>query len=613
LNKHYHFYKNILLFIKKYIEPPLEKFRNSFITLYEEYFLNFFKFLFLACGVVSLITLTIEFGFYYPREWIPFLKIINSFIVNFLIVNEFINLFITSDKYINYIKIHKPELIIVSLILIQKYFENPIINYLTLSEYETEKTALAFIAITQFFLIFSNFITLIRGTKIYNNKKVNPSFMFFISFASIILIGTLLLSLPKAQFNNNPIPIIDILFTVISATCVTGLSTIDIASSLTTTGQLMLLILIQVGGLGLITLTSFFSFYLAGQASVSDTMMMKDLLSENAFGKVKNLIKEITLVTITIEIIGAIFLFISFPSELDLSIKRKIFLSVFHSISAFCNAGFSLFPNSLSEYYFRNNYFFITVIMLLIVFGGLGFSTFSILLEKYIINRKSRIHINVSSKLSLMATTSLLFIGAIVYFMIESKHSLSGFSLFDKIFQSLFYSITTRTAGFNTLDMAKLSEPIVFFSLFLMWVGASPNSTGGGIKTTTFALAILQILNFIRGKQKLEIFKREISQSSVYRASSTIVLSLFVIFGAIFVLVLNEKFSFLDICFEVVSAYGTAGLSRGITGDLSLISKVTLCLVMFMGRVGVLTILLAIIPKKVTLNYSYPVDYVIVG
>lgn len=251
--------------------------------------------------------------------------------------------------------------------------------------------------------------------------------------------------------------------------------------------------------------------------------------------------------------------------------------------------------------------------MILVFSGGIGFSVLAQLREKVLNQSRSIYKLNVSTRLALYTSFLLLVLGSVMYFLLEQKNSLNGLPLSQKIFQSVFFSVTTRTAGFNTLDMGTLGVPVVFFSLFLMWVGASPNSTGGGIKTTTFAVAILQIIDFTRGKDRLEVFKREISQVSVYRASTTIVLSLFVIFFAIFIMISVEPFSFLDVCFEVVSAYGTVGLSRGITAQMGSISKITICFVMFMGRVGVLTILIALIPKKDKLKYSYPTEYVVVG
>ncbi|MCB1176792.1 MAG: portal protein, partial [Leptospiraceae bacterium] len=474
-----------------------------------------------------------------------------------------------------------------------------------------EDAALSFLAISQIFFIFSNTVSFLRSTRIYNFQKLNPSFMFFASFGAIILIGTFFLSMPK--LHNIDLDFIDIMFTVISATCVTGLSTIDISYALSFRGQLTLLFLIQVGGLGLITLTSFFAFFLAGQASVKDTMMMKDLLSEDAIGKVIKLIKGIAVQTLIIELLGAIYLFFSLPLELNYSTRKKIFFAIFHSISAFCNAGFSIWSEGLGQIYVRNEFPFLFGICGLIILGGLGFGSIREIYHKYLNVNERKFKISVSTKLSITTSFILLLTGMIGYYFLENSITLNNMKNSEKFVHSFFYSVTTRTTGFNTLDIGRMGIPITFFTLFLMWVGASPNSTGGGIKTTTLSISFFNIYNYIIGRNKLQIFNRQIAHESQNRASITIVLSLFVIFSSIFLLVCIEPFSFLDICFEVVSAYGTVGLSRGITSQLQPISKSIICFVMFSGRVGILTILIAMIPKQRNFRYSYPAEYVIVG
>ncbi len=572
---------------------------------------NVSRALFALCGFLSIATLTIEYGFYYNRDWANYIWYINSFAINYLLAYEILGFAFTTEHYLTYIKNHKPELVVVTLVLLQKFFEQDIVNYLHLGEFGTKDTALLFLSINQIFLIFSNLARLVRNTRIYNLKKLNPSLIFFFSFASIGIIGTALLALPKSQ--KVDLRIIDIIFTVVSATCVTGLSTINIFDSFTTMGQVIVLILIQVGGLGLITLTTFFSIFLAGQASVNDKLLMKDLLSEEAIGRVKKIIRHIAIQTFIIEAVGAQLLYTYLPEEANLIGMNKIFYSIFHSISAFCNAGFSLFPNGLAETFFNHGKIYLTTIMILITFGGLGFPVVSEISKKIFTADASHIRLSVSSKLVIIVSTGFFFLGAIAYYTLEKNYTLKNLSEFEKIFHSIFYSVTARTAGFNTLDIAKMGVPMVFFSFFLMWVGASPNSTGGGIKTSTFAVSLLHIVDLVRGRNRLDIFKRTISPASISRASATIVLSLFIIFMAIFSMILVEPFPFLDICYEVVSAFGTVGLTRGITMNLSDMSKIVISIVMFMGRVGILTILVAFAPKSKAYNYSYPVEYVVVG
>ncbi|HMV76520.1 MAG TPA: potassium transporter TrkG [Leptospiraceae bacterium] len=562
-------------------------------------------------GFISIGTLTLEFGFNYPELWDTNIKAVNESIILTFIIYEIFSFIFTGEKYSYYVKTHKPELLITSAVILQRVFHSTFVSYFELFDIGTEKAALSFVAISQVFFAASNLVSFLRTRRIYNFKKLNPSLMFFLSFAAIIIFGTALLSLPKAH--TAEIPLIDIFFTVISATCVTGLSTIDISVSLSFTGQIILMFLIQIGGLGLITLTSFFSIYLAGQASVNDKLLMKDILSEETLGRVAKLVKDITMQTAIIESAGAAMLYIHFPDNTKYSFFERIFISVFHSVSAFCNAGFSLFSRNLGEDFIMYEKKFLMVIMILIVLGGIGFPVIAQVWTKFMTEEGRTMKLNTSSRLAITVSFIFILFGGISYFFLEKQNTLSGLDFDDSLFQAFFYSVSTRTAGFNTLDMAKLGMPMTFLSLFLMWVGASPNSTGGGIKTTAFAISLMQIFDFVRGKDRVEIFRKEIHPSSLYRASATIVLSLFVIFSAIFLmLIFDPKLSFLDICFEAVSAFGTVGLSKGITSNLSTASKSVLCFVMFAGRVGILTILIALLPKRKSLKYSYIKEYVVI-
>lgn len=592
----------------------LNNYRLYIRDIYHSFARDYFKFVFAFCGLLSIATLTMEFGFYYPQEWVGNIRILNSIIVNYIIIYEVIIFLFYYERIHEYFLERKPEGLIVLAVILQKIFANEIILFLETMDWKeinADTAPLAFLAINQTFFIFSNLVTFIRSTRLYSFNKLNPSFMFFTSFATIILLGVVFLSMPR--MHTKELPFIDIFFTVVSATCVTGLSTIDISQTLSFRGQIVLMILIQIGGLGLITLTSFFSIFLAGQASVTETLMMKDLLSEDALGKVKRLIRGIAFQTVIIELFGALYLFFTLPKGIKMDLTEQIFFCVFHSVSAFCNAGFSLFSNGLGDKNIWNEKLFLSGIMFLILLGGLGFGTIRDIYKKIINYGIGNYRISVSTKLVLIVTIFLLFFGFLAYYSLEQDFSMKNLSLEDQLFHSLFYSVTTRTAGFNTLDISKMGIPIVFFSLLLMWIGASPNSTGGGIKTTTVAVSILQIFAFIRGKDKLEVFNRSIAQGSIRRAAITIVLSLFVIFAAIFALVIVEPFSFIDICFEVVSAYGTVGLTRGITSELSVSSKLFICAVMFSGRVGILTILIAMVPKQTSYRYDLPSEYVLVG
>ncbi|MBE7413054.1 MAG: portal protein [Leptospiraceae bacterium] len=594
-----------------YFLESINDFGKRIRILYHENLYGLGKFVFALSGTISIATLLIEFGFYYPVEWAPKIRFINSFAINYLLAYETISFLFTRERYRIYAKTHKIEIIISILVLLQKVFEKDIIEYLKLGEIGTNEAALLFLSINQLFLIFSNATRFFRSTRIYSLNRINPSLVFLLSFAFVILVGFSALHLPKAQ--KVSVRSIDILFTVVSATCVTGLSTLDISQSFTKFGQFIILFLIQIGGLGLMTLTTFFAIFLAGQSSVTDRLLMKDLLSEDALGKVTGIIRQVAIQTLAIEGIGAALLFRYMPVEANLTFSEKLFSAIFHAISAFCNAGFSLFSNNMGESFLFSNKPFLSVIMFLIVMGGLGFPVMSEVIKRFISPNNPYKRLSISSKLVIITTGVLIALGAIAYLSLEQKFTLQNLNIQDRVFHSLFYSISTRTAGFNTLSLSSMGVPMVFFSLFLMWVGASPNSTGGGIKTSTFAVALLHILDLVKGKDRLEIFKRTISPASISRASASIVLSFFIIFVAIFALILNEKFEFLDISYEVVSAFGTVGLTRGITPSLSDFGKIIISVVMFSGRVGIFTMFVAFTPKAKIPKYKYPIEYVVVG
>jgi Trk-type K+ transport system membrane component len=362
------------------------------------------------------------------------------------------------------------------------------------------------------------------------------------------------------------------------------------------------------------TLTSFFSFYLAGRASLTQQMFMKELLSEDSLTEAKNIIRSIALMTFSIEAAGAVNLYFSIPASLVPDAGDRLFVAIFTSISAFCNAGFSLFPDSLYSLSLQSPYSIYTV-MLLIILGGLGFPVLRDILSvlRFRRHHTMRRRLEFTSRIVLLTTVIMLVTGFLGIILLEDDGVLAGLSGQQYWLHSLFYAVTPRTAGFNTISVSQFGTPLTFFTLLLMWIGASPVSTAGGIKTTTIAVALIHIVNVLRGKTRIEIFKRSISETTIIRAYSTVLLSLMVIFAGIFVISIFEKKDFLDIAFEVVSAYGTVGLSRGITADLSLASKLILCVIMLTGRVGVLTFLISIVPSAKEQRYRYPSEYVVVG
>jgi potassium uptake TrkH family protein len=477
---------------------------------------------------------------------------------------------------------------------------------------------------TAIFLVFFRELSALRIE--FKKAVFNPAQLFVLSFLLIIIAGTFLLMLPKATVTR--INLIDALFTSTSAVCVTGLTVVDTGSYFTEFGQIIIVMLIQIGGLGIMTFTSYFSYFFRGGSSFESQLILRDLTNSEKISEVFTILKRILLITLLIEGIGSVFIFQTINKDLIPSLSDRIFFSGFHAISGFCNAGFSTLPNSFYEDAYQFNYPLHLIVATLFILGGLGFPiVFNllkylkaklILLFFKIIKRKEHSHspwlINVNTRIVLITSLVLSAVGTLAFLVLEFNNTLATHNFFGKIITAFFGAVTTRTAGFNTVDTAALSIPTVLTVIFLMWVGASPASTGGGIKTSTFAVAVLNIISVAKGNSRLQIYKREIPEISVNRAFAIIFLSLIVISISIGCLVIFDSGKgFLDICFESISAFSTVGLSRGITGDLTSASKLVLVITMFIGRISMLTLLIAFFKRVSSGNYRYPTESILIN
>lgn len=481
-----------------------------------------------------------------------------------------------------------------------------------------------------FWLHIAIFLVFIRevSTIIVDYKRtiLNPAQLFVLSFLLITVIGGFLLMLPNATHNG--ISLLDAMFTSTSAVCVTGLVVVDTGSYFTEFGQIVIAILIQLGGIGIMTFASYFSYFFRGVSSFENQLVLREMTNTEKFGEVFSILKKIILVTFIIEVIGALLIFQSLDITLFQSLYDRVFFSAFHAISGFCNAGFSTLQNSFYEAPYQFNYSIHLIIAMLIIFGGLGFPIVFNLMKYIQLKTKSLVlslfrvkHIkpnawvlNINTRIVIMTTLILIVSGTFLFFVFEYDNTLSVHSLGGKIVTAFFEAVTTRTAGFNTVDTASITTPTLLIVIFLMWVGASPGSTGGGIKTSSLALAILNIISIAKGKSRLEIFNREVSQNSVNRAFAVMILSIF----AISISILSISFfdsdkGFLNISFECVSAYSTVGLSRGITADLTSASKIVLIFTMFIGRVSMLTLLIAVFKKIGSERYRYPSENILIN
>ncbi|MCB0449970.1 MAG: potassium transporter [Confluentibacter sp.] len=450
----------------------------------------------------------------------------------------------------------------------------------------------------------------------------NPAIVFVGSFLILALAGAFLLMLPSATPHG--ISFTNALFTATSAVCVTGLAVVDTSTDFTLVGQSIILVLIQLGGIGILTFTSFFAFFFRGSSSFKEGLNTKDFLAHEGLKDVFRVALNVVVFTVAIEIVGAVFVYFSLTN--NHSISNKIFFSVFHSISAFCNAGFSTISSGLFDQNIRFNYMFQWIIMGLIVFGGLGhhiiFNFFKYL-KTYVLEffHKKYIHkrvpvVTLNSKIVLYTTFILLFFGWIFLFFSEYNNTLLEHkSLFGKITNAAFGSVTPRTAGFNVVDYTQMTVPSLLFVIFLMWIGASPASTGGGIKTSTFALATLNIIAIAKGKSRIQIFGRRFTAESTSRAFAILCISLIVIGAAILaVLIFEPKGTpLLNVVFECFSAYSTVGLSLNFTPTLSDTSKYIIIAVMFIGRIGMLNLMIGLMRQINHQFYELPKENILIN
>lgn len=455
-----------------------------------------------------------------------------------------------------------------------------------------------------------------RLAKYIARINIPASFLFAGSFLIIILAGSGLLMLPKATIQ--PISYLDAFFTATSAVCVTGLTVVDTASAFTPMGKGILVVLIQIGGLGIMTFTAFFSFIFLGSASFRDRLMLKDFLSGETLGSLYKVVLKILLFTFFIEAAGAFLIYNSIEGYW----LHKLQDSIFHAISAFCNAGFSVYPEGFAAASLRFNYPLQLTICALIVLGGIGFplllKLYQVLkyrmssLFYFLTGRKKPyelIRLAVGERLALDTTIVLIIVGAVAYAGFEVVGSTDAEGLIHQGMEALFASVSARTAGFNVVDPALWTSPTVFLIMFLMWVGASPGSTGGGIKTTTLAVAARAVVSFLKGRTELDIHGREIGAPTIFRVLSIILLSmLFIFVGFMLLSIFEPAKPPLQLLFECVSAFSTTGLTTVDTKTLGGYAKIVLIVLMFVGRIGPVVLLTGFMITKTPHDYRLPVE-----
>lgn len=571
---------------------------------------------FLALGVFIY-----YYGFPHPDQVSRLLINITKGIFGFFVLSYIIRVILAIDSRV-YLRESRFEGILILLLMIDVVsvfvFNNNLLENF-FEQFDIENFTPFYILSIQAYLLLLVGLEFVKFSATITSIKLKPATTFIYSFLILIFAGAGLLMLPEMTTSGS-IRFIDALFTSVSASCVTGLTVVDTATFFTFKGQLVILTLIQFGGIGILTFATFFALFLKKGVGISHQAMIRDFMSEDSLFNAKNMLLQVIVYTVTIELIGAVLIYLLWDMKAPFIDDQGelLFQSVFHSISAFCNAGFALFTNSLFEVFVRENYMLHLVIAILIFFGSLGFPAMRDIFSLH--NVRARLKSpwktwKLSTRIALYASLVLIFVGAIGFYLLEKDGVLAEQkSTLGVLVTSIFQSVTTRTAGFNTVDMAALSVPVVILFIFLMFIGASSGSTGGGIKTSTFVLIFLAVITTIRGKKHLELGGRSISFDLLNKAFTVFIFSAtYILLGTFFLAIFEPNMAVLDLVFEEVSAFCTVGLTRGITASLSDPSKIVLILSMYIGRIGTLTLAFALASRVDSTNYRYPKAHMLVG
>lgn len=469
-----------------------------------------------------------------------------------------------------------------------------------------------------------------RGVVGIVNRRTNPALLLATAFLLIIFVGTLLLLVPRSTLEHVHLSIVDALFVATSAVCVTGLSPVDLATTFTTEGQLVIMLLIQIGGLGVMTITSFFALFFMGNTGLLNQFALRDMVSSDTFSSLVSMLLYILGFTFVIEAAGAALIWYNIHGSLQMGLHEELFFALFHAVSAFCNAGFSTLTDNLGNAAVIGGHsgLYLTI-SVLVILGGIGFPIlvnfkevlfYHIKLIGYRLFRRSkrphryRHMTNINTKSVLILTGLLLLVGTAVIALLEWNGAFASMPVGERWVQSFFNAVVPRTAGFNSVDTAQFSMLTLMVILFMMWIGGASQSTAGGIKVNTFAVACANFIAVVRGRDRVEMFGRELPATSVQRASAVIFGSILIILLFFVLLVIVEpQIAPFRLFFEVVSAFATVGSSLHVTPELGDGGKVLITMLMFIGRVGLITVVMSLVPHREPLKLRYPKDHIIIN
>jgi len=552
------------------------------MTLKKKYYKQPLNFLYYAFGLTCFFSLFARAFLNLEYSTIKQFHTIANIAMYVFIFEEALQcIFVGPKKYFSERKLESFILISILGLLINDFLE---FKNLPL---DPRDISLAVLGLAAFFLLIKSGVQSFLSLPVVVQRKLKAHEVIFLSFALVVGVGTLLLKMPGSTYSE--ISWVDSLFIATSAVCVTGLTPLQITEVFTSTGLAVIMLLFQIGGLGIMTITMTFASFLAGRLGVGQSILLKQMFDTETIHEAKSVFTDILKFTLFFELLGFSLLVLNKNlNNIDLT-PSVLFDCLFHSISAFCNAGFSLYENSLYSLDFDKNLIMVFTLMFLIICGGLGFpvvvNLFSYFKSKK--NAGKKWLLSTHSKLVLISTGILLATGFLGFYFLETDNAFTQLGFENKMVQSLFLSVTSRTAGFNLWPTDAMSISGSALLMFLMWVGGAPISTAGGVKCTTLSIAMVHMFNQLRGKDRCEIFKREISSESVQRALTVIFGSLILIFITFVGMVkFNPTLNPHDLMFETFSAWGTVGLSRGITESLTSPSKLIIVFMMFCGRVG---------------------------
>ncbi|MBU1078627.1 MAG: TrkH family potassium uptake protein [Spirochaetes bacterium] len=574
--------------------------------------LNTLIFVILLLGILSLF---LEYGI--PKSRLTGLIIVMlDFSVLALFLLDVILNFIQAEIKTKFLKNNLFD-IIVLFILVLIFIYNRYISFLMKSQ-DLEVLSRNIIIIRNIFLLIKIFSRVRKLNYFLKKIASHPAQTIIFSFMSVIILGAILLMMPFSSADKSHLGILNALFTSTSAVCVTGLIVVDTAGKFSVYGKLIIMFLIQIGGLGIMILSYFSGFMMGKKYSLEDKMIMSYMLNEQEMKNLSKTLLNIIIITITIELAGAALLFNFFKGILGFNMKA-VFYSIFHSISAFCNAGFALFSDSFES--FKSDALLTLTISFLIIMGGLSFNVINNLIKNLSSNLKRKIFqrpvdlvkINLNTRVVLIVTALLIVSGMLIIYGFELKNSLVPFDLKTGYLSAFFQSVTLRTAGFNTINFAALNGYTYLMMILFMFIGAGSGSTAGGIKVNTVAVIFAYIRSMLKGQDDVVLFKQSIAKDLINKAFLIIFLFALSAFLSTLILTITEKFHLIQILFEVVSAIGTVGLSTGITAGLSEAGKLVIIFLMFIGRLGPLTIVSALSRRQRIYDIRYPNGNINIG